>query len=77
MTTLGKYNKMAEKNFIFRDWLDKKGMSPLAFARLCKVNHVTIYKLYKGNLLSRYAPAKKIARYSNGEINIEDIMEYQ
>ena len=67
--------KMDDKQILekFKKWLDEKGISPLAFSRTCKVNHITIYKAYHGKPLTRRDSAKKIVRYCNGSITLKDL----
>lgn len=64
-------------NFRFRDWLMSKGFTPLAFSRLAKINHITVYKAFKGQSLKKLAPAKKIVKFSNGELKLEDLGDFK
>lgn len=55
----------------FREWLTKKGETPLAFSRKSGISHITIYRAARGEPVYR-STAKKILRYTNKELTLQD-----
>ncbi len=56
----------------FKEYLDNKGVSPLAFRKACLLSLNTIYKLYRGEKV-RIDTAKRIVRVTKKEITLEDL----
>lgn len=58
----------------FKEWLDRHKISPLAFSRMIGITSYTIYKAYEGEPITKLSNARKIAKWTKGEITMADLL---
>lgn len=61
-----------KKSHRLKEWLKNNGLSALAFSQKSKINQEIIYKTLQGRK-PQIRNAKRISRYTNHEVSLEDL----